>query len=94
MKLLIIISSILLLSCGPERRPIETSRHGDYDVHLLFEKDSCKMYRFTDNGNYIYWCNCEGKVSYQYETGGKVRTTHKVETVISNSAKLTKADGG
>lgn len=30
----------------------------NYEVEFLFEKYGCKVYRFRDNFNYIYFTNC------------------------------------
>ena len=32
-----------------------------YNVEYLFEHDGCKVYRFNDNGNYVYFTNCNGQ---------------------------------
>jgi hypothetical protein len=34
-----------------------------YSVEYLFEHDGCKVYRFMDNGNYVYFTNCKGDVT-------------------------------
>jgi hypothetical protein len=33
-----------------------------YTVDYLFEHDGCKVYRFYDRGNYVYFTNCQGDV--------------------------------
>jgi len=30
-------------------------------VDYLFEHDGCKVYRFYDRGNYVYFTNCRGE---------------------------------
>jgi Domain of unknown function (DUF4884) len=32
-----------------------------YKVDFLFEHDGCKVYRFWDNGSYIYFTSCNGE---------------------------------
>ncbi len=32
-----------------------------YEVDYLFEHDGCKVYRFYDKGNYVYFTNCRGE---------------------------------
>jgi len=34
-----------------------------YEVSYLFEHDGCKVYRFYDMGNYVYFSNCRGNVT-------------------------------
>ena len=33
-----------------------------YTVDYLFEHEGCKVYRFYDRGNYVYFTNCQGDV--------------------------------
>ncbi|MEP7195223.1 MAG: DUF4884 domain-containing protein [Saprospiraceae bacterium] len=33
-----------------------------YEISYLFEYDGCKVYRFYDQGNYVYFTNCKGEV--------------------------------
>lgn len=35
----------------------------DYNVAFLFEYEGCKVYRFYDDGKYIYFTNCAGSVT-------------------------------
>jgi hypothetical protein len=32
-----------------------------YKVDYLFENDGCKVYRFYDRANYVYFTNCQGE---------------------------------
>ena len=32
-----------------------------YKVEYLFEHDGCKVYRFRDYGQYVYFTNCNGQ---------------------------------
>ncbi|WP_346857692.1 DUF4884 domain-containing protein [uncultured Draconibacterium sp.] len=34
-----------------------------FNVEYLFEYEGCKVYRFYDHGNYIYFTNCKGDVT-------------------------------
>ena len=34
-----------------------------YKVDYLFEHDGCKVYRFRDMGNWVYFTNCGGDVT-------------------------------
>lgn len=82
MKKLIILGILFIaLSCQNDSK--ETVTDGDFKIEFLFEKDGCKMYRFKDGMRYIYWSNCEGKVNYDYTTGGKSPQKVYGETVIS-----------
>jgi len=39
----------------------ESENNKTYDVDYLFEHEGCKVYRFYDHGNYIYFTNCRGE---------------------------------
>lgn len=61
--LLLLVISPCLASCFTQR-PVHTDRpynNRDYQVDYLFEYDGCKVYRFYDRGNYVYFTNCRGE---------------------------------
>ena len=39
----------------------EPKNNVTYTVDYLFEHDGCKVYRFYDRGEYIYFTNCNGE---------------------------------
>jgi hypothetical protein len=39
----------------------EADNNPHYEVSYLFEFDGCKVYRFYDNCNYVYFTNCSGE---------------------------------
>ena len=44
--------------------PIQTKEpenNKTYQVDYLFEHEGCKVYRFYDRGNYVYFTNCNGE---------------------------------
>lgn len=50
----------------------------DYDVKFLFECNGVKVYRFRDNGDYIYFTNTNGTTYYQYSVKAY---THRVQSI-------------
>jgi hypothetical protein len=50
-----------------------------YNVSYLFEHDGCKVYRFLDNGNYVYFTNCKGNVT----SVAKDSTKAQVQTIVN-----------
>ncbi len=63
--LLMAAASVLVFSCTV-RRPVTSAipeNNDSYKVHYLFEHDGCKVYRFRDQGNYVYFTNCYGDVT-------------------------------
>ncbi len=57
--------SILLSSCITNRpiQKVKPANNPSYDVEYLFDYDGCKVYRFYDMGNYVYFTNCSGQVT-------------------------------
>lgn len=47
-----------------------------YQVSYLFEHDGCKVYRFYDEGHYVYFTNCKGDVT-------SIKTDSTKERVIN-----------
>ncbi|MFV0417384.1 MAG: DUF4884 domain-containing protein [Dysgonomonas sp.] len=69
MKRLSFLSAICMLfalsSCYTGR-PVAKQvpqNNNTYKVDYLFEHDGCKVYRFYDMGNYVYFTNCTGEVT-------------------------------
>ena len=60
-----IIVFINAVGCvAPRQLPLQTresENNETYDVDYLFEHDGCKVYRFYDRGNYVYFTNCTGE---------------------------------
>jgi len=83
-QILLALAFITLVGCRENALKKVESNNSGVEVELLFENDGCKVYRFWD-GNYVYYTDCTGKISYEYTTqSGKSQTTHKVET-LNNS---------
>jgi hypothetical protein len=63
----IILASVFILqSCRSIRMPVSShipENNRNYVVDFLFEHDGCKVYRFYDRGNYVYFTNCFGDVN-------------------------------
>jgi hypothetical protein len=49
----------------------ESENNQTYKVDYLFEHEGCKVYRFYDRGNYVYFTNCQGEA---------IATTDSTET--------------
>ena len=60
---LILLVGFICFSCTVSK-PIAVVAPGNnktYRVDYLFEHDGCKVYRFYDKGNYVYFTNCNGE---------------------------------
>ena len=64
MKIILPIAFAISLSSCYMQKPLSSvppANNGTYNVEYLFEHDGCKVYRFADRGNYIYFTNCKGE---------------------------------
>lgn len=78
--LLLAWAGILLSSCFYQK-PVayqHSDNNKDYKVAYLFEHEGCKVYRFYDNGNYVYFTNCRGDVTSIKNDSTAERITNSV----------------
>lgn len=86
MKPLLFLTTIVMLSfssCNSNKPLIRTQAQNNttYEVAYLFEHDGCKVYRFTDDGRYVYFTNCTGDVT----AIGNDSIETKIQTVIKRN---------
>lgn len=56
----------IILSACSRRTAITSSapeNNDSYVIHYLFEHDGCRVYRFYDKGNDVYFTNCNGEAT-------------------------------
>jgi Domain of unknown function (DUF4884) len=52
----------------------KAANNKDYEVAFLFEHDGCKVYRFEDGGQLIYFTSCNGEtIKLQTDSTGTRR---------------------
>lgn len=73
LKLALLIGVVTCcFSCKKTPQLMEQSSNSEIKIELLFEKDGCKVYRFYDYGQPIYFTDCRGKVEYEhYQSNGE-----------------------
>jgi hypothetical protein len=79
-SLLILIVSTEFLACNhqiPVSR-VSPENNKTYRVDFLFEHDGCKVYRFRDYGNYVYFTNCNGDVTSIRSDSTEMRTINAI----------------
>ena len=79
--LLLIFLVIAFVSCMSNRLPVATATPDNnkaYQVDYLFEHEGCKVYRFIDMGNYVYFTNCSGDVTSIDNDSTKTRVINKI----------------
>lgn len=54
------------------------ANNSSYQVDYLFEHDGCKVYRFYDQGRYVYFTNSQGTVSAFQNDSTKTVVTNQV----------------
>jgi hypothetical protein len=63
--LFLLVLVIICFSCHTQK-PIEKAapqNNPTYEIEYLFEHEGCKIYRFRDNGHYVYFTNCKGDIT-------------------------------
>jgi len=68
----------LLLAGCVTQHPISKEpavNNHDYKVEYLFEHEGCKVYRFQDNGTYVYFTNCNGETIARADSAAVKNTT-------------------
>ena len=76
LSILLLIIAGVTISCDTKKIPISRQipqNNETYRVDYLFEYEGCKVYRFYDNGNYVYFTNCAGSVTSISNDSSKVR---------------------
>lgn len=70
-----------LSSCyvGVPIKAEKPSNNQTYEVDYLFEHDGCKVYRFYDRGNYVYFTNCQGTVTSIEKDSTETRIINQVQ---------------
>jgi len=78
----VLLVAVLFVGCVND--PKETKQNGNFEVEYLFEQNGCKMYRFKDGSRYVYWSDCQGKVSYDVtRNSGKSSYTERGESLTT-----------
>ena len=76
----LIIVFIIICSCAVQV-PISTTppnNNKSYQVEYLFEHDGCKVYRFRDDGHYVYFTNCKSDVTSIENDSTQIRVVNHV----------------
>lgn len=83
--LLVLILTVLTLSACGEKDPLKVERtdNAEFSVGLLFVHEGIKVYRFKDNGRFIYYTDARGATFWNTtRQSGKTRVleNHEVNT--------------
>jgi hypothetical protein len=84
MKLLILsffITSVTSCMIGTPVASFTPENNKTYYVHYLFEHDGCKVYRFQDYRNEVYFTNCTGDVTSIQKDSTEVRVINTVKVL-------------
>ena len=74
---------ILGLSACTSQRPITSNKSENnqtYTVAYLFEHDGCKVYRFVDGGNTVYFTSCNGEAISKTDSTETRNSTQIIKT--------------
>jgi len=82
--MLAIFAFFILFSSCHTRMPISQERpinNPTYEVAYLFEHDGCKVYRFRDSGNYVYFTNCNGSTTSVVNDSTRVDSINQLKII-------------
>lgn len=68
MKKLILLT-LLFSGCVKDGLSEQHTNNKEFDVELLFEHDTCKVFRFYDGGRSRYFTNCKGETMTTHSCG-------------------------
>jgi len=81
--LLTAIAGAAMLQSCIFQRPVANmvpANNKTYNVSYLFEHDGCKVYRFYDQGHWVYFTNCKGDVTSISADSTHTRVVNNVRT--------------
>lgn len=84
-KLLVLFFLIIAGTSCIIRRPVASftpENNRTYNIHYLFEHDGCRVYRFQDMRNYVYFTNCTGDVTSIQRDSTEVRAVNTIRNII------------
>lgn len=77
---LILLVTTIFTGCMKDGQEKVSTSNSNFELELLFEKDGCKVYRFSDGGHAVYWTNCDGRIESVYQqSNGKSSTEVRVQ---------------
>ena len=74
--------TIVFSSCSIGEIPLNKvppKNNNTYSVEYLFEHDGCKVYRFRDNGQFIYFTNCKGETIVPQDSVPAIRNSTNIK---------------
>ena len=80
-KLAFIGLTIVFGACNTER-PLTKAppkNNKTYEVEYLFEHEGCKVYRFRDNFQYVYFTNCKGEAIVPQDSLPAIRNSINIK---------------
>ena len=79
-------TAIKLAKALPNKKIIvATKNNKDYKISYLFEHDGCKVYRFFDLGNAVYFTSCNGETSYMADSITTIKNTTGIKNKNRNN---------
>jgi hypothetical protein len=86
------VISLILLGCASDPVSVSSTNNKDIQVELLFVHDGCSVYRFMDDGHYVYYTVCDNSRSTTAwnENQGKTTIHRQVDTNYINSRPVEK----
>ena len=79
-SLQVLIISCVFFSCNHQIpiSKVTPENNKTYQVDFLFEYEGCKVYRFLDYGDRVYFTNCNGNVTSIKSDSTEIRTINVI----------------
>ncbi len=77
LKFILFFAPIFLFQSCLTEQPLaikKADNNRTYTVEYLFEHDGCKVYRFRDNGNFVYFTNCNNSSTSVLNDSVQIKT--------------------
>jgi hypothetical protein len=81
-KLILVCLTITFGGCfkgGIPLNKIPPKNNNTYSVEYLFEHDGCKVYRFMDNSQFVYFTNCKGETIVPQDSLPAIRNSTNIK---------------
>lgn len=88
-RFLILFSALVLAGCEQPGVATNITNNPNFHVTELFQHDGCKVYRFSDGGNYRYFVNCgtHASTSSRYSCGKSCSRVEDIHTENTNDKR-------
>jgi hypothetical protein len=81
-NIILILIVISVFGCKKGEQDTFSTSNANFKIDFLFEHNGCRVYRFLDDCDYVYFSDCSGR--FEHETthhNGKTTYNEKHQTI-------------